>query len=202
MTDLNFVIRYADGLYRNDVAVAPRYEEFRDMFSSGQIKSKIWLVEELSKLTSLQLNRGVIVGSWFSTLAFLLIEKFSELKLLCLDVDKRCEIFVNSILIEAEKEKIRAIHSDMFQYKYTEDLIINTSCEHIKNIDDWVKMLPSGATVVLQSTNYLTPTDHIKPATSLEEFKSQTQHFFTDIFFSDELDLKVYKRFMIIGKIV
>lgn len=201
MADLNFIVRYTDALYRNEAAICPRYEEFRDMFSSGQIQSKVWLIEELGKFVNLKFKKIVIVGSWFSSLAFLLLQKFSNVKILCLDLDKRCEIFVNSIITTAEKEYVRAAQGDMFKHSYVEDLIINTSCEHIKNLDEWLKLLPAGSTVVLQSTNYLAPTDHINPVNSLEEFINQTQGELQNILFSGEIDLKVYKRFMIIGHI-
>jgi hypothetical protein len=51
--------------------------------------------------------------------------------------------------------------------------------------------------IVLQSNNYQIP-EHIRIAQDLEEFKSQSQ--LEKICYAGELDLPLYKRFMIIGK--
>jgi hypothetical protein len=50
--------------------------------------------------------------------------------------------------------------------------------------------------LVLQSNNYDIP-EHVRIAQSLEEFKTQAK--LSRIVYSGELDLPLYKRFMIIG---
>lgn len=48
-----------------------------------------------------------------------------------------------------------SVTDDMYTYKYTEDIVINTSCEHIPDVDKWLSLVPAGTMVVLQSNNFL-----------------------------------------------
>jgi len=49
---------------------------------------------------------------------------------------------------------------------------------------------------VLQSNNYIID-EHIRPASSLEDFKEQSH---IDVLWAGELELPLYTRYMIIGK--
>ena len=66
MIDSNFIIKYTNALYSTPAEFAPRYDEFRDMFSSGQIRSKEWAVEELQKL-DFRTHSAAIMGCWYGT---------------------------------------------------------------------------------------------------------------------------------------
>jgi hypothetical protein len=79
------------------------------------------------------------------------------------------------------------------------DVIINTSCEHITQdqYDLWLSGMPHNSLLVLQSNNYNID-EHVRIANSLDEFKDQCQ--LGSILYAGELDLPMYKRFMIIGK--
>jgi len=196
------ITRYTTALYSAPEACRPRYDEFRDMFSEGQLKSKIWLAEELSKLHDLSGASIAIAGSWYATLAFILLEyaKSNPFRLVCIDLDKRCEEFSRHLRKENEFELVKCVTQDMFRYSYAEDIVINTSCEHILNLDDWLALIPSGTTVALQSNNLFAHPLHVSCVKSLGEFKSQTSSNFSEILFEGELDLGVYIRYMIIGR--
>jgi len=85
----------------------------------------------------------------------------------------------------------------MHDFDYTKvDTVINTSCEHVENFSNWYDKVPQGRLVVLQSNNYFEHDEHINCVDSLEEFKKQCP---MDIVFSGELELPLYKRFMLIG---
>jgi hypothetical protein len=56
--------------------------------------------------------------------------------------------------------------------------------------------LPKDSLIVVQSNNYDIP-EHVRLANSLEEFKEQSQ---LNVMWAGELELPLYKRFMIIGK--
>jgi hypothetical protein len=56
--------------------------------------------------------------------------------------------------------------------------------------------MPHGCLIVVQSNNYNIP-EHIRTASSLEEFKEQSN---LTVMWAGELELPLYKRFMIIGK--
>jgi hypothetical protein len=57
--------------------------------------------------------------------------------------------------------------------------------------------MPHNSLIVLQSNNYNIP-EHVRTAQDLEEFKLQSG--LKTILYAGELELPLYKRFMIIGK--
>ena len=76
------------------------------------------------------------------------------------------------------------------------DTIINTSCEHIENFNEWYSKIPKGKIVVLQSNNFEIE-EHINCSNSLEEFANQTP--MSHIYYDGELFLDKYTRYMRIG---
>ena len=101
--------------------------------------------------------------------------------------------------LELQKDMFTALTCDMTKYNSTADIVINTSFEHIteEQYDAWKSKLPSGQLIVLQSNNYDIP-EHVRIAQSLDEFTSQAK---LDVLFKGELDLPLYKRYMIIGTV-
>ena len=196
MIDSDFIIRYTNGLYSTPPDIAPRYDEFRDMFSSGQIHSKEWIINELKKL-NINNQHVLIVGSWYGTLGLLINKAFPDAKITLLDIDARCEHFIEKITYDIPN--INAVTSDMYEYTYCSDLVINTACEHINSLKDWLKNLPTKTTVVLQSNNYHNGNGHINCVNSINEFKEQTE--LSQVFYSGELVMPMYTRYMIIGKV-
>lgn len=192
------------------------YDE--DCFSRGQLLSKKWLVEEIKKL-NLELGIVFLCAGWYGTLATMLFENNLKLeKIRCFDIDSTteeiAEIFNRPWVIDGWKFKavIEDIHNINFlEHKYTvnkyeggtetlydrPDTIINTSCEHIENFDEWYNKIPFHKLVVLQCNNYFEIEEHVNAKETLEEFKKQTP--LTVELYSGELDLGKYKRFMRIG---
>ena len=86
----------------------------------------------------------------------------------------------------------------MCEIRSDADVIINTSCEHITQdqYDLWLSGMPHNSLLVVQSNNYNIP-EHIRLAESLDEFKEQSG---LNVLWAGELELPLYKRFMIIGK--
>lgn len=171
-----------------------------DAFWQGQLKSKVWLIKNLRK----HVKRFVTVdihGGWVGTLASMLFQSdVPVMSIRSIDIDPSCEpIAVNMNKIEEMIGKFQAITADMCSVTSDADVIINTSCEHItqEQYDLWLSSLPQTSLLVLQSNNYDIP-EHIRIAKDLEEFKSQSG--LKNILYAGELDLPLYKRFMIIGK--
>ena len=195
MIDSQFLIRYTNGLYTTSVENAPVYEEFRDMFSSGQILSKEWLIDKLKQINIVSDESVIIAGSWYGTLGLMLKKQFPYIKLTLLDIDPRCAVYVNNITYDLD---VCSITGDMYDYKYKEQIVVNTSCEHIPNVRWWLDKLPKGTIVVLQSNNFTEGEDHINCVRRIEEFEVQTS--LAEVLFSGELETPMYTRFMIIGK--
>lgn len=196
MIDSEFITRYTNGLYTTPPEHAPRYDEFRDMFSSGQIKSKEWLVSTLKQVVDLNTHKCTLVGAWYGTLGFMLKDTFPGLDLTMLDIDSRCKYFVDNIMYDTTQTQY--ITADMHSYDYNTDIVINTSCEHINNTQQWLQLLPSRTTVVLQSNNFVAGRGHINCVDSVHDFQAQAG--LTEILYAGELVMPVYTRYMIIGR--
>ena len=77
------------------------------------------------------------------------------------------------------------------------DTIINTACEHIERFDLWWAKIPPKKLLVLQNNNYFDLPEHINCVSSLKEFKNQATGM--DLVYEGVLDMKRYKRFLLIG---
>lgn len=197
MIDSKFIISYTNALYSTNSRYSPTYDEFRDMFSSGQIYSKEWIINELSKLTDNANRTAVIVGAWFGTLGILLKNNFPDMNVKLLDIDPRCAEFLGNIIYSYKD--MSCITGDMYAYTYTEDIIINTSCEHIPDVSKWLSLIPPGTRVVLQSNNFLDGNGHVNCVNSTDEFKQQAN--LSTIEYIGQLDMPMYTRYMIIGRV-
>jgi len=197
MINSGFIIQYTNALYSTPTEDAPRYDEFRDMFSSGQINSKEWILRELAKIDPIWQNKKfVIAGAWFGTLGMMLKYRFPSIEVTFLDLDPRCEKFINNIIYN--NKDMKCITGNMYEYHYTEDIIINTSCEHIENVRGWLNCIPSDRMVVLQSNNFVLGSGHINCIESEEEFIEQIG--LSNVIYSGELKMPMYTRYMVIGK--
>ena len=170
-----------------------------DAFWSGQLKSKEWLIQNLRQ----HVNKFVTIdihGGWVGVLASMLFQSdVPVVNIRSIDIDPACEpIAVNMNKIEEMVGKFSAITADMCAIRSDADVIINTSCEHItqEQYDLWLSGMPHNSLFVLQSNNYDIP-EHVRIANSLDEFKKQCN---IDAIWAGELELPLYKRFMIIGK--
>jgi len=194
MIDSNFIIRYTNALYSASAESAPRYDEFRDMFSSGQIRSKEWAVSELQNL-NIDIYSAAIMGCWFGTLGLMLKNQFPKLSLELIDIDPRCQKFNEKIFYDIPNVRLHT--QDMYDWQVNEDLVINTSCEHIPDLEDWLLFMPDNTMVLLQSNNYLNGNGHINCVDSLEEFIDKAA--LKTKLYSCELIMPMYTRYMIIG---
>jgi hypothetical protein len=172
-----------------------------DAFWSGQLKSKEWLITNLRTHVK-QFVSIDIHGGWVGVLASMIFQSdIPVANIRSIDIDPMCKpIAVNMNKIEEMVGKFRAVTADMCAIRSDADVIINTSCEHITQdqYDLWVSGIPHNSLLVLQSNNYSID-EHVRIATSLEEFKFQCG--LGNVVWCGELELPLYKRFMIIGSV-
>lgn len=171
-----------------------------DAFWQGQLKSKEWLITNLRK----NINQVVSIdihGGWVGVLASMLFQSdIYTTTIRSIDIDPACESIATMMNKKEEiAGRFRAVTADMCSIRSDADVVINTSCEHItqEQYDLWLSGMPHNSLLVLQSNNYHIP-EHVRTANSLEEFKQQCG--LDHIVWSGELELPLYKRFMIIGK--
>jgi len=172
-----------------------------DAFWSGQLKSKEWLIEALSMQFSVKDDPVSIEihGGWVGVLASMLFQSSMPIKrITSLDIDPTCEPIATMMNKGEEIQgRFQAITGDMCNLISFVDVVINTSCEHItqEQYETWLGKRNDNQLLVLQSNNYIID-EHIRPATSLEEFKEQSH---INVLWAGELVLPLYTRWMIIG---
>ena len=178
-----------------------------DAFWSGQLKSKEWLIKNLEYYIHPEVNKVLdfplsvdIHGGWVGTLASMLFQSAIPIKnIRSIDIDPNCEAVATMMNKKEEIEgRFRAVTADMCTVRSDADIIINTSCEHITQdqYDLWLSGHPHNSLIVLQGNNY-NITEHIRIANDLEEFKQQCH---VEVLWASELELPLYKRFMVIGR--
>jgi hypothetical protein len=170
-----------------------------DAFWSGQLRSKEWLIDCLDE--HVHFGSSVdIHGGWVGVLASMLFQSnIPVTSIRSVDIDPACEPIATMMNKKEEIEgRFRAVTADMCTIRSDADIVINTSCEHITQdqYDLWLSGMPYNTLLVLQSNNYDIP-EHVRIAKDLEEFKTQCD---IEVLWAGELELPLYKRFMIIGR--
>ena len=222
---LRLVNRHVDdGFLLDTYAWLEKYQDRADLndhFSRGQIKSKLWLMEELRNVVSgNELGTVVLYGGWYATIAHFFFKFFSPSKLYSIDLDPSTVEIADSFNKRQGEDnnwQFKAFAYDVNELSYTDKgfiipadsskmgttqlsikptVVINTSCEHMN--DDWFTNLPDGQFVVLQTNDYFANEQHTNCVNNVNEALSKYK--FNEVYFSGELDTQLYKRFMIIGK--
>jgi len=169
-----------------------------DAFWGGQMKSKEWLIDNLEPFIT-KPSRIEIHGGWVGVLASMIFQSKIPVRYIAsVDIDPLCEHVATMMnKIEEQDGRFKAITGDMCTVPVNSDVIINTSCEHItqEQYDTWVERMPINSLLVLQSNNYKIA-EHIRLAESVDDFAKQCK---IQVLWQGELQLQLYKRFMIIG---
>lgn len=198
-----------------------------DALSRSQIKSKIWLVDELANISS-HYGKIVLLAGWYGQLVELLgdsVDKitFESIRNIEIDRDACYESDYNFNLRRLDNHKVKSVHADInnltlhstgYEWKvenfktsetYTEkflpELIINTSAEHMTT--EWfdqIRFKPwnKPPIVAIQSNNYFELEEHINCVYSVNHMKKIFP--MKEILYEGELQLKGYKRIMLIGR--
>ena len=198
-----------------------------DALSRSQIKSKLWLIEELSKIRTSYKNIVLLAG-WYGQLVDLFKNDtsnitFHKVRNVEIDRDACMQSDYNFNLSNLENHKVKAVHADINNltlYKsgyewsvetfkngstYTEqflpELIINTSSEHMST--EWfdqIRFKPweEKPIVAIQSNNYFGLEEHVNCVHSIDHMKKV--YPMEKILYAGELQLKGYKRVMLIGR--
>jgi hypothetical protein len=173
-----------------------------DAFWRGQMQSKEWLIQELTRVKgNVKSWPNVdIHGGWVGVLASMLFQSSMYIDHInSIDIDPECEATATLMnQLEFQSGRFKAYTADMCTFRSDADIVVNTSCEHITqdSYDLWLSGMPYNSLLVLQSNDYDIP-EHIRTATNLEHFKEQCH--LEKILYAGELNLPLYKRFMIIG---
>jgi len=174
--------------------------DISDMCTKGQLISKKWLRDNFPENELVNSPHVLICGGWYGMNAAVLSDKFSgNYSITSIDIDKNTVDRGNALNAEMFREgRYCSLYADMngYDYRWT-DLVINTSCEHVKNLSEWFKQIEDGTMVILQSNNNHSINDHVNCVNSPEELLSQCP--LNECLYQGILSLPDYERFMVIG---
>lgn len=182
---------------------------WKDALSRNQIKSKLWLIDKMSELKVLPKRKPgllvdptnvLLVGGWVGILPFLADMKGKFLDTVTnIDIDET--VHSASAMLNSDTDStFRTNSKDVRELniaKYSKPIVIDTIVEHFEDHGEWVKTLPSTATVILQGNDMFDVPDHVNCHKTLEEFIESCG--LNNIIWAGELNLHKCTRYMAIG---
>jgi len=145
-----------------------------------QLRSKLWLVDELAARHELGDSTLVAYGAWYGTLALLFHWRLAAPppRVICVDLDAAvCDLGAATVGALCPGIEFRV--GDMLDLDLAalgsppSPVIVNTSCEHVPGLRDWWERVPAGQLAGLQSNNHRHCADHVNCVDSVEELKRQ-----------------------------
>jgi hypothetical protein len=216
----NPVVEMIQKYYRDETQ---DHKALEDAYSRSQVNSKIWLAKELAKIKKEFTNIHVLAG-WFGQLIHYLDAAgitYERARIIDMDINA-CEVSDTIFNLDKLNDfKAKAVNTDIdsldltatgitctiktnqssYEEKLASQLIINTSAEHMT--DEWFfkikfKEMVSDPILVIQSNNLFDVPEHINCVHSVDHMKKKFP--MREILFEGELQLKGYKRVMLIGR--
>ena len=196
-------------------------KDMLDSFSPNQFLSKMNLINHIKSLNILDKESEIVIfGSWYGSI--LVPAFYDEVKLItCIDSDRK--VILKSKNMYKDYPKVDFIEGDVFDkriwHRFKEDddwdlfkrcnLVINTSCEHMKSMKDWGPS-PEYKTpwwkrfenthFAFQSNAMFDIPTHSNCVNNIEEFKKQLPDN-AKVLIEDEIPDERGTRFTLIGKI-
>jgi hypothetical protein len=201
-------------LQRDVLATLSRHDEpdLGGALNKNQIASKMWLAESLLGAAGPDLGDVTILGGWFGVLGAVLLHdpRFRIGRVVSIDIDPRCAAIAESLnATHVRTGRFAARTADMLEIDYDaprpgpagangDDLVINTSCEHLAEFARWYTRIPAGKRLVLQSNDYFACAQHVNCVPDLAAFRAQAP--MRDVLFAGERKMRRYVRFMLMGR--
>jgi hypothetical protein len=196
-------------LFKNIMEEARHNPDLLDSYSPNQFKSKESLIEHTKELVN-EDSEIVIFGGWYGSILIPAFKHVKKITLIDLDEDV---IGVAKNRLFSHYNNVEFIIGDIFdvyrdQYSNC-DLFINTSCEHMRPMNEWGPApkykIPWWKRVtptyfVFQSNNMFDIEGHINCVNSMDEFKSQLP-INSNIIYEEEINDTRGVRYMLIGEL-
>lgn len=190
-------------LFKNVIAEGRNNSNLLDSFSPNQFKTKERLIGHIRDLNIVDDKSEItILGGWYGSI---LIPAFKEAKRISLiDLDKQV-VSIAKQRIFNHYNNIDFITSDVFdknrygRIRYA-NLIINTSCEHMKPMKELEALQESNAYFAFTSNNMLSIEGHINCVYDLNDFEKQMPDN-AKVLVRDSITDERGTRFMLIGKL-
>lgn len=201
-----------------------------DALSQGQIKSKLWITECMNDFQLDLGNNVYVCAGWYGLLSAFIFERTEfQGRILSFDIDPSAQNIADILNKPyVADNRFKAVTKDIHDLFYEDDFhtveyyqyhdthnysvemdeihvenvscIINTSCEHIENFDEWWANVPDGMLVILQNNDFVEHDDDTVVNTVKSEQRWVDRVNLTDLIYRGTLKLDKYKRFMVIGR--
>ena len=190
-------------LFKNIIKEGRHNPDLLDSYSPNQFKSKEILINHINGLNILdEKSEIIILGSWYGSI---LIPAFKQVKrITAIDLDENVISIAKNRLFNHYKN-VDFITSDVFdKNRYgriqNANLIINTSCEHMKSMNELKALENSKSYFAFQSNNMFDIPTHNNCVNNIDEFKKQMPNN-AKIMIEDHIKDDRGTRFLLIGKL-
>ena len=189
-------------LFKNIMNEVRENTDLLDSLSPNQFKSKLSLINHIDSLDILNKDSEIVIfGCWYGSI--LIPAYYNKVKrITAIDMDAKV-ISRNKHRLYPDYKQLDFITGDVFEWaadssriKKT-DLIINTSCEHMKSMNELE--LNTNAYFAFQSNDMFNISTHTNCVNTMDEFRKQLPNN-TKILIEDEVPDDRGTRFTIIGK--
>lgn len=187
-------------LFKNIIAEARHNSDLLDSYSPNQFKSKERLIEHIKSIFKVNNNSEIVIlGGWYGSI---LIPAFKNAKRITLiDLDKQVISIAKNRLFN-HYNNVDFITSNVFDINrkgriQNANLIINTSCEHMKPIKQL--NLNTKAYFAYTSNNMYDIEGHTNCVNNVEEFKLQLPDN-AKVMIEDKIEDDRGTRFILVGK--
>ena len=188
-------------LLQNIMEEVRENKDLLDSFSPNQFKSKLKLINHIKNLNILNKDSEIVIfGSWYGSI--LIPAFYNDVKQITA-IDKDPKVISKAKYKIFKDYNVDFISKDVFDWapdssriKKT-DLIINTSCEHMRSMKELE--LDTEAYFAYQSNNMLKIEGHINCVYDLDDFKKQLPDN-AKVLIEDEIKDDRGTRFLLIGK--
>lgn len=203
-----------DGILR----LLSSYPKAANALSYGQLDSKKWMIEEATQVFGQHWGTVFILAGWAGVTARFIFDFDIEVtKIRSFDIDPEVHLWAETLNRKEVMNdwRFKASEQDIYQLKYpstyrvkradgtecelfdSPDLVINTSCEHMRDIEAWWSQIPKGTRVILQSNDGFHIPDHSRCFESLSAFQKAMN--LSELVFAGEKALPEFNRYMLIG---
>jgi len=201
-----------------------------DAFSRGQLRSKKWLIDMVTALEIDLGDTIYVCAGWYGVLSALMFERIDAKNIYSFDIDPSTDnpadtlnkeyiidnMRFKSFVRDVRKLKYEAQTLPVNHYKYSDTTkfekttatheiaaptcVINTSCEHIEDFDEWFGGIPKGTLVIMQNNNFVEHDDDTVVNTIGHEDAWSDKLNLSEVIFKGTLNLEKYDRYMVIGR--
>jgi hypothetical protein len=189
------------------LAEAPRtaWPRLAVAFNEDQIESKLWLIDQVTRVLDPSEHRVVILGAWYGVLALIMDRVLARppAEVVCIDLDAAaCAMATRLMALVGSRPSVCCAdildldHAALAVGRPT--VFVNTSCEHLTDFDGWRARVPAGARLVLQSNDHVGCSEHVNCAPDVDAFARQARLSQTS--YRGTLPLAKFRRFMLIGQ--